>query len=165
MLSVLRTWWTAAAALAVLMLLPYGTEPVAAKPSGLFNNFTGTWRGSGRIRLQGGRSNRISCRAYYTVRRGGSRLGLAIRCASTSNKIELRAVVFDNGGRLSGTWEERTFNASGAVTGNVRPGRLSMSVNGAITGSMNISYSGSRQSVDISTAGSQLQGISITLRR
>jgi hypothetical protein len=136
-----------------------------AKPSGAFQTLNGTWRGVGKIILSNGKSQRIRCRAYYRVLNGGARLGLAIRCAATDNSIELRAKVDDANGRLSGSWEERTFNATGEISGRARPGKMSFSINGAVQGSMNISFSERRQSVDISTAAEGLRGISINLRR
>jgi len=42
---------------------------------------------------------------------------LSLRCASPSNRIELRASLVSRGDRLTGTWEERSYNASGNVSG------------------------------------------------
>ena len=135
-----------------------------AKPS-VFERIKGTWRGGGRIKLAGGRTRRISCRAYYTVRRTGRGLGLAIRCASSSNRIEIRASLTNNNGRLSGRWEERNFNASGSVSGSAKAGRINMRVSGSLNGSMRISFGRSQQSVQISTSTAELRGVSISLRR
>ena len=65
----------------------------------------------------GGNAEALKCRAYYTPKDAGASVGLAIRCASPSNKIELRATLTSAGGRVSGNWEERTFNAMGDVSG------------------------------------------------
>ena len=70
-----------------------------------------------------------------------------------------------SGSRISGTWEERTYNASGTASGTASPGRISISVSGSIRGSMIVNYSSSRQSVSISTSGSPLQRVSISLTR
>ena len=50
----------------------------------------------------------------------------------TGNKIELRARIKDTNGRLSGTWEERTFNATGQVSGSVSPSVVNLRINGAV---------------------------------
>ena len=149
----------------VLHLAPVTSTSAVAKPSGIFQKLSGTWRGRGRITLAGGNSQKISCRAYYNVKDRGEGLGFAIRCASPGNKIELRALIKDSNGRLSGTWEERTFNATGEVTGSVSPTVVSLTINGAVSGSVRISYSNSRQKVSISTATESLRGIAISLRR
>lgn len=158
------------AALAVLLVMSFGFAPLtsrsaAAKPSGIFQKLKGTWRGRGRVTLAGGNSQRISCRAYYNVKDAGEGLGFAIRCASPGNKIELRARITDRNGRLTGTWEERTFNATGEVTGSASPSLVKLQINGAISGSVRISYSNRRQTVSISTATESLRGIAINLRR
>ena len=76
----------------------------------------GAWSGAGEFRLQDGRSERIRCSALYAPRSGAS-LGLALRCASAGNRIELRASLVSRGTRVSGSWEERSYNASGTVSG------------------------------------------------
>lgn len=141
----------------LFMVAPSHT--VAASP---FDTLLGTWRGSGTVRLNTG-TERLSCNAYYTG--GGQRLGLAIRCSSPSGKVEIRSKLSLSGNRLSGNWEERTYNASGVASGTAKPGRLSIRVSGAIRGSMTVKYSKSSQSVSISTSGSPLQGVSIRLTR
>ena len=101
-----------------MFLVPAG--PSKANPSP-FDTLLGSWGGSGEIRLDKGRKERIKCNAYYTG--GGSDLGLAIRCQSDNYKIEIRSKLSYSGGRLSGNWEERTFNASGTALEPLRPTR------------------------------------------
>jgi hypothetical protein len=144
---------------------PLMSTSATAKPSGIFQKLSGTWRGRGRITLAGGNSQKISCRAYYNVKNSGEGLGFAIRCASPGNKFELRARIKDTNGRLSGTWEERTFNATGQVSGSASPNVVNLRINGSVSGSVRISYSNSRQKVSISTATDSLRGIAINLRR
>ena len=86
---------------------PLGGE-AAANP---FDTLLGSWRGSGQIGLNDGRRERLTCNAYYTG--GGSQLGMAIRCQSDTSNVEIRSKLSLSGGRISGTWEERTFNARG----------------------------------------------------
>ena len=145
---------------ALTFLVP--ASPVKADPSP-FNTLLGSWGGSGEIRLDKGRKERIKCNAYYTG--GGSDLGLAIRCQSVNYKIEIRSKLSYSGGRLSGNWEERTVNASGTATGSASDSSIKLSITGPVTGSMNVSFTKSRQSVSISTRGTALQGVSITLGR
>lgn len=147
--------------LPVLAML-ISAAPSQADPSP-FDTLLGSWGGTGEIRLDKGRKERIKCNAYYTG--GGSELGMAIRCQSDSYKIEIRSKLSYSGGRLSGNWEERTFNASGAATGTASPTSIKLSINGAVTGTMNVSYTKTRQSVSIATQGVALQGVSITLGR
>lgn len=146
-----------AALVGLFMVAP--SQKVEASP---FDTLLGTWRGSGTVRLNTG-TERLSCNAYYTG--GGQRLGMAIRCTSPSGKVEIRSKLSLSGNQLSGNWEERTYNASGAASGTANPGKLNIRVSGSIRGSMVVNYSNSSQSVSISTSGSPLQGVSIRLTR
>ena len=71
-----------------------------------FVSLGGSWSGSGQITLDSGKTESIRCRGYYN-NKGSDQLGLAIRCASASNKIEMRADLNYTAGSVSGTWEER----------------------------------------------------------
>jgi hypothetical protein len=65
----------------------------------------GSWSGSGRINLTNGKSEGLKCTAYYTPKEGGAEVGVALRCASASNKVDLRAKLVSDGSRVSGSWE------------------------------------------------------------
>lgn len=142
-----------------------GAEAQLASPS-TFAELDGSWSGGGSVRFSDGKSERITCRAYYNPKSAGAELGLAIRCASVSYKIEIRASLLNENGRLTGRWEERTFNAAGEVTGRASAGKIRMDIaGGGLTGSMSVSTEGSRQAVSISTEGSNLKGVTINLSR
>lgn len=143
------------------------SSPAFAQPAGhVFAGLDGSWSGRGSVRFSDGKSEKIACRAYYNPKGAGTELGLAIRCASVSYKIEIRARLQNENGRLTGRWEERTFNASGEVTGQASRGNIKMDIaGGGLTGSMSVSTEGSRQAVSISTEGSSLKGVTIALSR
>ena len=151
------------AAIAAIMLAP--AEVTNARNEGPFDILLGTWTGSGEIMLQGGRAETIKCNAYYTG--GGSELRLAVRCASTGgHKVEIRSGLTRMGDTISGTWEERTYNAAGSVTGRALGNQLSFVIsNGGFSGSMSVSYSSSEQSVSIATEGINLKSVTMTLSR
>jgi hypothetical protein len=148
-----------------LVALATASDPVAARDAGTFSSFAGTWSGSGQMRFEGGRTERISCRAYYTPRDGGSAVSMALRCASKDNRIEMRASLSSSGGRVSGDWEERTFNAGGNATGRASGGSMTLAISGSLSGTLQVSTSGGRQSVSITTSGVSLQGVSINLSK
>ena len=149
-----------ALAAALLLATPAGATDA------VFGTFNGNWSGSGQIRLDSGASEKIKCNAYYTPKDAGAGLGLAIRCASASYKIELRSQLKSQGGRISGSWEERNFNAAGDVTGQASGSKISLSVaGGGMTGTMSVSASGETQSVTITTQGTGLKSVNISLSR
>jgi hypothetical protein len=154
----------AAAALGATIVA--STPAASQKTDAPFANLNGAWTGGGQVRLEGGKTERISCKAYYTPRDGGSGVGIALRCASTSYTINLRSTIASSGGKVTGSWEEQTFNASGDVSGRASPGNLAVSINGGgISGSMSVSFGGATQQVSINTSGTALKGVSISLSR
>ena len=127
-----------------------------------FEGLLGSWSGSGQIRYDDGQSEGIRCTAYYSG--GGERLRLAIRCRSEGTEVEIRGLLTRQGEKLAGTWEERTFNASGKASGRVTSDRISLSITGGgFSASMSVAYGGSRQVVAISTQGIRMRNVSVTL--
>ena len=102
------------AVMALALLAVLGAKP-AFSDSAAFNTLLGSWGGTGEYSLADGTRARIKCNAYYTG--GGSQLGMAIRCSSDNNKIEIRSKLNNSGGRITGHWEERTYNAEGDAIG------------------------------------------------
>jgi len=156
------TWRpVAAAVIASAALAISSPAPAASGLAGL----GGTWTGSGQIRLENGKSEAIRCSANYVPRSGGTGLGLSLRCASASNRVELRASLSANGSKVSGTWEERTFNASGSVSGVASGASLRLVFSGSISGSMLVTTTGASQSIMVRTEGTALRGVNVSLRR
>lgn len=137
------------------------TTSATADPS--FEPLIGSWGGSGTYRLQDGTSERLKCDAYYTG--GGSQLGIAVRCAGKDNKIEMRSKLSSSGGALRGSWEERTYNASGDVTGKLTAQQLTLAITGGVAGSMKITYDRTKQNVAIATEGIPLKSVTVSLSR
>ena len=150
------------AAAILLSLLPSQSSSAAA---GAFSNFSGSWSGSGRMTLEGGRSESLRCRANYTDRSGGNSLGISLRCASASNRVDLYANLTASGSRVSGSSEERQFNTGGRASGSASGNHISLSIHGGLSGSMSVTTNGARQSVNIMTQGVALKGIQIGLAR
>ena len=153
------------ASLLVAVALGAGLLGAPARAGGPFEQLVGTWSGKGKVTFEGGNSEVLACTAYYVSRDAGSGLGLAIRCASTSYKTEIRSKLHHASGRISGEWEERSFNAAGTASGVVSSERISLQISGAINGSMTIVQGGSTQSVSFSMSGGGLSAVSIGLSR
>ncbi|MBU1211155.1 MAG: hypothetical protein KJ587_07775 [Alphaproteobacteria bacterium] len=150
----------ACAALAFATISQFAGTASAAGP---FETLLGSWGGSGTYRLASGKSEKLRCDAYYTG--GGTQLGMVVRCSGGENKIEIRSKLSASGNNLSGHWEERTFNAEGSATGRVSDGHISLGISGAVSGSMSVEFSRSRQTVAISTQGTELAGVDVSLSR
>jgi hypothetical protein len=136
----------------------------SAQAATLLDRLIGSWSGSGQIRYDDGQSEGVRCSAYYTG--GNDRLRLAIRCRSDSTEVEIRGLLTRQGEKLGGTWEERTFNASGEASGRLTADRMSVSITGGgFSGSMTVAYAGSRQVVTISTQGIEMRSVNVTLAK
>lgn len=138
----------------------------AAAAENPFPQLAGTWTGSGTAQLEGGKTESLRCKGYYTNGSGGAALGLSIRCANASAKVELRANLnYADGGAISGSWEERTYNQSGTISGKANGSKLNLAITGGIEGSMSVSVADKHHSVSVSTGGSTLKGINISMSR
>ncbi|HML42777.1 MAG: hypothetical protein JNN24_17330 [Hyphomicrobium zavarzinii] len=146
---------------APLFLVCATATPSAADPT--FEPLIGSWGGSGTYKLQDGTSEKLKCDAYYTG--SGSQLGIAVRCSGQTNKIEMRSKLSANGTSLSGNWEERTYNAEGAVTGKLTDTKLSLAIAGSVAGTMTITYDRAKQNVAIATQGIPLKSVTVSLSR
>ena len=104
-----------AGALALALLV---ARPAVAVPTP-FDAVKGSWVGGGALNYKDGRSETLACTAYYTSSGEGEALTTALRCTGPSGKLELRSHLSYAGGKVSGSWEERTYNASGDASGTL----------------------------------------------
>ena len=147
-----------AAAFAAPLLLAVSSAAGGDTP---FAALDGAWTGSGNVKLENGKTERLKCKGYYNAKDGGTGLGIAINCGNPSFKINMRATLTYAGGQVSGTWEEREFNQTGNVTGKATADKLSLAIAGAISGTMSISMAGTAQTVSISTGGPGFTGVNL----
>ncbi len=88
--------------------------PTAAS-AGVFDEFSGTWRGNGQFTLKDGRTETVSCKIKSTVQVNGTRVYQKVSCKSASQKIKVRISLIANRQAVGGSW-----SASGAVEGYVQ---------------------------------------------
>ncbi|HWE18199.1 MAG TPA: hypothetical protein VG758_13610 [Hyphomicrobiaceae bacterium] len=114
--------------------------------------------------FESGETENISCNGYY---KGTGTLSVVIRCKGTSSNFELRSKLEANGDKVSGSWEERTYNATGDVSGAASAGKLNVQFSGSLTGSLEMTFSSSSQSVSVSvgTKGAGIKGVRVSLSR
>jgi len=148
------------AVVAATALALFAATPASADSS--FVSLDGAWFGSGSVRLVNGKSERLKCKGYYNAKTGGSTLGMAIACGNAAFKINMRANLASAGGKITGTWEEREFNQTGNVVGKPTGSGFALKFSGAISGTMNVSLTGSGgQTVSISTGGPGFTGVNL----
>jgi hypothetical protein len=125
---------------------------------------SGSWSGGGTMSFENGKSESIDCNGYY---KGGDDFSVVIRCKGTTSNFELRSKLKSSGDKVSGSWEERTYNASGDASGSASPGNLHVEFSGSLKGSLAMSFSSSSQSVTVSvgTKGAGIKGVQVSLNR
>lgn len=152
--------------LGLLVLMACSLQVASAASPPEFSSMSGFWRGPGRIEFSEGSSEALVCKAYYAASDQAQRLSIVLRCASRSNKIELRAKLAADGQRLTGTWEERTFNASGTATGYAMNGEITLTIDGGgFAATMLVIQDDQQQTVSISAQGVAFTKVSVSLSR
>ena len=110
--------------LGLLALLAGACRSSARRLRSCSASMAGFWIGPGRIEFDAGTSEALLCKAYYTTADQTNRLSIVLRCASPSQKIELRAqlvaqrIQFD--GNLGGTDFQRQRNRHRPSDGSAR---------------------------------------------
>src|SRR5579862_4432854 len=93
------------AAVTMAMVLA-SSVPGHAQRGSIFAGLAGQWGGEGRISMSDGSTERIRCRALYSVSPTGANLHQDLRCASESYRLDITSRIVDEGGTIEGTWSE-----------------------------------------------------------
>jgi len=151
-------------ALALISAASVSLSTNSAAADASLDVLVGSWRGDGTMSFESGKSETISCNGYY---RSVGNLSVAIRCKGTSSDFELRSKLNSDGDKISGSWEERTYNAAGDASGTASAGKLNVQFSGSLTGSLEMSFSSSSQSVSVlvDTKGAGIKGVRVSLNR
>ena len=123
----------------------------------------GTWSGGGTITLDDGSRERIRCRASYQVT--GPNMTMALTCASDAYKFNLGANVADQGGQVTGTWNESSRNISGTLQGRGGGGNFQIVVSTVgFNASVSLRTTGNKQAVSL-RADNLFRGADISLSK
>jgi hypothetical protein len=135
-----------------------------------FPTLVGTWSGTGQAVMEDSKAETMRCKAYYTGQPGNNQpnagLGLAIRCANASAKIDLRATLAYTAGAVSGSWEERTYNAIGTAEGKGTASGVNLVITGGgLSGTLAVAITPNGHTVRFSNQGPGLKAVNIDLTR
>ena len=138
----------------------------SSQAAGPFAALVGSWSGSGTVSLANGSNERMRCQAAYATGNDLNNLRSVLRCASDSYKFELNSDVRDEGGKITGAWREATRNVTGPIAGTASGGDLQANIDmPGFAARLTIATQGNRQVVSVSSQGTDLTGVSITLNR
>jgi len=153
--------------LSALVMMP--AESATKKTSGNpFELLDGYWTGGGTVTPPKGHAEKVSCRVTYAV--AGSSVTQNMRCAGTDYKFSTSSKLTYSGGKISGSWSETTYDASGSVNGTASGNTVHARISGdKFSGRMSIKVSGSSHSINImqldKNSGSYRPAATVSLRR
>jgi hypothetical protein len=137
-----------------------------AQSDGPFARLVGTWRGSGKVLMTNGNSERIRCTATYSAASGELSLSQAMVCASDSYRVDVRSYIEANGPSVQGHWEESVQQAAGQLAGQISGGQFAGKILGSgFEAALLLVTAGSRQTITVTPAGGSISRIQIALSR
>ena len=157
----------AGAALALFLIAsPASAQSPADATGGTFAGLGGNWSGTGTIMVADGGSERIRCRATYTVGAGNMTLQQNLRCASDSYKFELSTDIKSNGSNVTGYWTETTRNLNGTLDGSGSNGQFNVLVTAnGFAAELSLTLSGGKQTIVMSSKNTDLRGLNISMSK
>jgi len=113
-------------------------------------------------------ASKVSFKVTYTV--AASAVSNNMRSAGTNYKFNTASKLTYSGGKISGSWSETTYDASGSVSGTATGNTVHARISGdKFSGRMSINVSGSRHTINIvqldKKSGSYRQAASVSLHR
>jgi hypothetical protein len=156
-----------AALFASAILLVSAQAQAEPGSGGPFLGLSGHWSGAGTVTLTNGATERLRCKAAYTVNPTGKALQQTLRCASDSYRLDISSNVISEGGSLSGSWAEVSRGVSGYISGRASGAEIVANVAAAgFTARLDVRIQGDKQSVTIRPqGGTEVSAVSISLRK
>ncbi len=143
----------------LLVLMP------ATVSAGVFDNYSGTWSGSGEVVLEDGRQETINCKIWSTIEVNGTRAYHKVKCKNDNNKINVRLKLIAENGGIIGDW-----SASGAVEGliqgTVSGNSLNLQLSGRkISATLKLSASNCRQKMSLTGKIGKITKLNVRLKK
>ena len=152
------------------LALLFGLATLLASPKAgavsPWDSLVGYWQGAGKVSLTNGKTERVKCAVSYKTGDNGRSVKQTLRCASADYTISALAELRVSGGAVTGSWEERTYSATGEISGRQAGNVLSLNIKGAsFTAALNVATNNCRQSINIAPQGLEVSRISIDLTK
>jgi hypothetical protein len=136
-----------------------------AAVAGPIEDLDGYWSGGGTVVFSEG-AERVKCAVRYKVGQGGTQIRQTLRCASADYSINATAEFSVRGAQVDGTWEEKTYSATGQISGRYTGSSLVLTIKGAnFSAAMTIGLSSCKQSITIHPRGLDVRRISMSLAK
>jgi hypothetical protein len=139
----------------------------AGAEAGPIEELTGYWTGGGTVLLPERVTEKVKCAVIYKVGGGGTLIKQTIRCASADYNINAVAELRVNGSQVAGNWEEKTYSATGQVSGRYTGSSFVLSIQGGnFTAAMDLGLtSACKQTIRIQPKGLEIKRITMNLAK
>jgi hypothetical protein len=128
-----------------------GAAATKAPPRGEGNPFDqlkGDWTGGGMVTPSRGDPEKVDCKVSYTA--AGSTVTQALLCTGADNRYDAKTKFKIKGSKISGSWVETTFDASGSISGSAIGHLVHARISGdKFSGRMSINVSDSGHTINI----------------
>jgi hypothetical protein len=148
----------------LLLMTVFAAAPAMAQQS--FENVAGSWSGAGSMKPKDGPSERVRCKADYTVKGEGQSVKMSLRCASDAYKMDLSANIDQNGNTISGNWFESQYRQGGKISGKNVNGLIEAKAESdTIIALLTVQTKGNRQTFVMESPGAWVSQVTIDLVR
>lgn len=135
-----------AAAVAALTLAT--ALPASAQASDPFQALKGEWKGGGTVTPMGGEPVPVACKVTYDL--SGESLAQNLRCAGEDTTIRTETKMTDKGGKVSGSWYERSYDRTGGLSGTATGKTVHARISGdKFSGRMSINLTDKGHTINI----------------
>lgn len=113
-----------------------------------FDQLKGDWTGGGMVTPSRGDPEKVDCKVSYTA--AGSTVTQALLCTGVDNRYDAKTKFKIKGDKISGSWLETTFDASGSISGSAIGHLIHARISGdKFSGRMSINVSDSGHTINI----------------
>lgn len=149
---------------AALVILLSAAALVGSATANPVLNLPGRWSGPGSIVMSNGTSEQMRCIATYFVEANGATVRQNLRCASQGFKIDAVTNLSVADGRVTGKWEERTWDTVGAIKGSVVSDGFALTIDGpGFSAAMAVKTTNCNQTISITPRAYEVSRISMSL--
>jgi hypothetical protein len=113
-----------------------------------FDQLQGDWTGGGMVTPTRGDPEKVDCKVSYTA--AGNTVTQALLCTGVDNRYDAKTKFKIKGYKISGSWLETTFDASGSINGSAIGHLVHARISGdKFSGRMSINVSDSGHTINI----------------
>jgi hypothetical protein len=120
----------------------------AADKGNPFDQLKGDWTGGGVVTPAKGGTKKVTCKVSYAV--AGSAITQNMVCNGDDYQFDAKTKFKNNGGKLSGSWNEVIYDASGNISGTAGGDTVHARISGdKFSGRMSIIVSADRHTINM----------------